>query len=326
MLHILLLILKIIGIILAVAIGLILFLSVCVLLVPIRYKINADGKMGEEEPFHARIKISWLLHIVSAAFVYPQEPYVKVRLFGIPVIDMSKEKVPKEKKDKKEQKEDAGEAADPEETGDVGEAVDAGENAGEPKEEEWNTADRRAIGEQTEEAAEIHDPEEKSKLAVFSEAVVRFLKRLWQVLKNIEYTIGKICDRIKKIIADIEYYTDVLKSDVFQEAFHVAEKQLLRIFRTLRPRKCIIHLKAGTGDPASTGQLMAVYGMLYPFIGNHVFLQADFEEKVIEGNLLIKGRITILMLLISAFRLYTDKKIRQLLRLLKREEALNGRE
>ena len=50
MLHILFMILKIIGIVLAVAVGILLAAFVCVLFVPIRYHVLAEGKLGEEEP------------------------------------------------------------------------------------------------------------------------------------------------------------------------------------------------------------------------------------------------------------------------------------
>lgn len=321
MLHILLWILKIIGIILAVVVGLILLLAVCILLAPLRYQVSADGKLGAEEPLHAKIKIFWLLHIVSASFIYPQAAYIKVKLFGIPIIDMSK--------DRKKQKENPQKESTADDSPKYA-AVSENDELKDELKDELNDELKDEKGEGKTEInvknEEAENENRKSKAETFVEAVLRFCKRLWRAFQNIEYTIRKICDKIRKITADIEYYIQILKSDVFREALETAKKQLLRIFRTLRPKKCIIHLRAGTGDPASTGQMMALYGILYPFIGNAVFLQADFEEKVIEGDLMIKGKITILMLLISAFRLYTDKKTRQLLRLIKREEALDGRE
>ena len=77
---------------------------------------------------------------------------------------------------------------------------------------------------------------------------------------------------------------------------------------------------AGTGDPSSTGQLLSVYGMLYPFIGNHVFLQTDFENQIVEGDLYIKGKIKIWVFLWAAFKLFIDKDLRRVLKLLKKEE------
>ena len=120
---------------------------------------------------------------------------------------------------------------------------------------------------------------------------------------------------------NIRYYTNIIKGEVFQSVFRNAKKQLFWVCRMLKPAKCRLDLKAGTGDPSSTGQLMAVYGMLYPFIGNHVSIQTDFENKVAEGNLLIKGKVVSVIFLIAAIRMLLDKNIWKLLKLLKKEDA-----
>ena len=65
MLHILLLILKVIGIILAVIVGIILLLAAIFLFVPIRYDISAKCD-GSVEGLKAKIKVTWLLHLVRA--------------------------------------------------------------------------------------------------------------------------------------------------------------------------------------------------------------------------------------------------------------------
>ena len=65
MLHILLLILKIIGIILAVILGIILLLVGIILFVPIRYEIAAKCD-GTVESLRAKVKATWLLHLLRA--------------------------------------------------------------------------------------------------------------------------------------------------------------------------------------------------------------------------------------------------------------------
>ena len=67
MLHILFLILKIIGIILAVLLGLVLLLICIVLFVPVRYKANVQ-KAGEE--IVGRVRVSWLSHGVTVTLDY----------------------------------------------------------------------------------------------------------------------------------------------------------------------------------------------------------------------------------------------------------------
>lgn len=332
MLHILLLILKIIGIILAVLLGILLFAVICVLFVPIRYLVKADGKLGEEEPVRIKISIHWLLHIVNAIVSYPSMPYVKIRLLCFTLFDSSKkkEKSENEPKNKEADKNNKRQKAN---TKDV-------KNIEEIGKEEFNIkeADKEAVKDVTtidverlvqngekeskqESVQELEqEPEEKGFIKNFILALKSFLCRLWESVKNIEYTIKTIYDKIRTIIENIRYYTDVIKSDVFQNAWAVCKKQILKILRMLKPTKCKVNLLVGTGDPAGTGQLLSVYGMFYPFIGNHVFIQSDFENQVVEGDLYIKGRIRVFVLLMAALKLYMNKDIKHLLRLLKREE------
>lgn len=352
MLHILLLILKIIGIILAVIIGLILLALLCILFVPLRYCIKADGKLGEDEPFRAEVKISWLLHIVNAAFSYPHAAYVKVRIFIFTVMDTSKKEIAEASS--AISKDDAFDDEEYENKLEDWQSIESMKCSGE-KDGSLNTGNEETSGEDNRKEENLRADADKlaERLSeVFGEAdsykdltieeitedsdaytdvaytdketeraVFLFLKNLWRAIKNIKYTICRMCDRIRKIISNIEYYVEVFQSDLFQAAFGVSKKQLMRIVRAVRPGKCRINLIAGTGDPASTGQILALYGMLYPFIGNNVFIQADFEEQRVEGDLYIKGKITIYRLLFAAFRVYSDKNIRQLIKMLKREDA-----
>lgn len=79
MLHIVLVLLKIIGIILASILGLLLLVILLVLLVPIRYRLNADN----QEELKAEAKISWLLRLIYIRAYYSGSKLViKLRIFG----------------------------------------------------------------------------------------------------------------------------------------------------------------------------------------------------------------------------------------------------
>ena len=75
------------------------------------------------------------------------------------------------------------------------------------------------------------------------------------------------------------------------------------------------------GDPAATGQVLAVYGILYPLVGDHVRVMGEFEQKRIEGTLFIKGRMTLFRFVKTACRIYFNRDIRKLIKLLKKEDA-----
>lgn len=319
MLHIVWLILKIAGMILAGILLLLLLIIFLLLFVPVRYRITADRKTGELEPFRVQVKVTWLLHMVNVMFSFQKELYLRIRIFVFTIFRLPAEEVKKEKhlhfgrkKPVKENAQDAAEKAAPEQKEDK-------ENKSEVKEDTEENAKEKT---QTEETDETEKPEAPGKIKRLWEKIKEISAKIWDAILNIQYTIKAICDKIKNIIANIQYYLDILQSDVFKASFAVSKKQLYRIFKSIRPAKCSINLLAGTGDPASTGQILAVYGILYPLIGNNVSVEADFgEQAILEGSLYMKGKITVFTLVMAGIRIYRDKNIRQLIKMFKREEA-----
>ena len=100
MLHIILLILKIIGIILLSVLGLLLLGIICILFVPVRYK--GTGNWSQEK--HGKVVVSWLLHILSIHITYDNgESDIKYKLFGIRLKRRKKNKKNDKKKEFEEE-------------------------------------------------------------------------------------------------------------------------------------------------------------------------------------------------------------------------------
>ena len=99
----LLTILKIIGIILLVLIGLILLAAAVILLVPIRYQ--GEGAR-EEKILSGSVKLTWLLHMISASASLSEDgTKIRVCLFGKTIYPKTK-KPPKKSKAKKTPKQE----------------------------------------------------------------------------------------------------------------------------------------------------------------------------------------------------------------------------
>jgi hypothetical protein len=79
MLHMVIILLKIIGILLCVILGLLLSILLVVLLVPIRYGLWADNR----EDIQGRVRVTWLLRIISFHITYVNEKLsIKLKIFG----------------------------------------------------------------------------------------------------------------------------------------------------------------------------------------------------------------------------------------------------
>lgn len=303
MISILLTILKILGIFLLVVLGIILVLVSLVLFVPVRYRITACRKTEEEPQMAAKFKVTWLFHILNAAFSYPEAAYVNVRVFGFTVF----------RSDKPDTRKNASSKTEYESPESKADEIKTDQNESMHKSSEKQS--KCAENEQSE--WEEHEKYEDEPKATLSD----FLRKLWTILKNIKYTITKICDKIKHIIKNTKYYIRILKSNTFQRAWNVCSAQVFSLLKSILPDKVRGNILIGTGDPASTGQVLSIYGMLYPLLGNHINITPDFEQQVMEGELFIKGKITGFKVLKTAAIIYFNRDLRRLIKLFKREAA-----
>lgn len=100
MLHIILLILKIIGIIIAVILGLAVALLLIVLFVPVRYVIDAGC---HDKKLKAYVKVTWIMHIFRGVISYDEELFYSIKALGFNIYSSDAESK-KEKRPKKNTK------------------------------------------------------------------------------------------------------------------------------------------------------------------------------------------------------------------------------
>ena len=315
-LSILLTILKVIGIILASILGLIILILLLVLFVPIRYK-GAFARTGidDDPPIDARAQVSWLLHIVHISVKYPSEPIGKVRIFGIPIMQIppkkKKEKPDKEKKTKKDSIND----------NDVNDNNINDNNINDNNEFVTDDSDEISIENDT-------DVSSEDKETIFS--------RIANLCRKIKYTIKNAYDKIisiftgvhdktNKIKKDIHYYHTILTSDLFDRTLEKTKKKIAKLLKEILPRKLEISMEVGFDDPYTTGELLAITGILYPLIGDYVHIVGNFEESIIRGAGRFKGKIYGFSFVKIGLYYLFDRDLKRLIRLLKKEEKKHGR-
>lgn len=297
-LTVLLLILKILGIVLLVLLGILLALLLIVLFVPVRYQGSGYRKEGDPVPVHVQLKVTWLLHLVRVSFIYPEEAFLKVKVLFFQILPAKEKKKKasnkkeadgkKPKTDKKEVGSDVSDTTSDQKISDEGNAAD--EDGGD---------DRRTL--------------------------LDFVRKLFSAIRNIKYTIRKIYDKINHIIHNIRYYIKILQTESFKRAFVLCREQLLRLMKIVLPRKVSGTFTIGMEDPAATGQILSIYGILYPLIGDSITVIPDFEKPVMEGSFRFKGKITAFTLIRIAAKIYFDKDLKRVICLFKKEAVQNGR-
>lgn len=352
MLHILLLILKIIGIVLLCILGVLILGLVCALFVPVRYRIEAVRQEGEgEPPVAVTVKVIWLLHVVNVLVRFAGSLTVRARLTVFTVFRLPKRekrggrtKSRKAGKDRKKGSEQTTGTDDAEGEGvtDASGREPAVKTEADLNDRETKAESRNAGQTQAKERAITADatnnrehengemdatpgaetgkkPTLWEKLRAVPEILRNILAKIKSIFENIQYTIQNICDKIRSVSDTIEYYKGVIEGEPFRRSFALCKEELLTIFKRLKPDRFEAALIVGMDDPAATGEILAVCGMLYPILGPKVNVTGDFERKRLEGRVFIKGKLRFFTFVRVAVRIYFNKDIRKLYGLLKKE-------
>ena len=171
------------------------------------------------------------------------------------------------------------------------------------------------------------DPEvSKDKQRFSFDALKKRLAAAWRKLQG---SLQNIRGTAKRLYRQFIHYKAIWDREETRQAFHLASAQLCRTLRHVLPRRINVRAAVGTGDPASTGQVLAVQGILYPWLGDKVQIVPDFEEKRFEGEFHLKGQLRAGVVGFYALRLTLDKNVRRLIGILRGrtadKEDYNGR-
>ena len=147
-----------------------------------------------------------------------------------------------------------------------------------------------------------------------------FFEKLSGKLSQVTDRLRGMQQKTDQLKQQTAYYKRIWDQPQTRQAIRVGFYELGEIIRHVLPRKLEVFGIVGTGDPASTGQIMAIQGMLYPWHKGNIRLEPDFEEKYIEGELHLKGRIRLGTLGICGLRILLNKNVRRLIRILRKKE------
>lgn len=307
-------ILAVLGIILLSLIGIALLLIALVLFVPIRYKVRAV----KEAELEADVRITWLLHLLSVKYLYPKPGEIVLRIFGIKAWKMKPGEEVKEEQEEPVKEEQIQKEQVKKEQVQEEQAKEEQIQEKQAKEEQLQAKTvKSTVQSQTGQS----DEKQKTTDIPLEEEKIGFFHRIQYKIKSICDKIKLLFEKIKKIASDYAYYRDLLQKKENRLLFERCKVRILKVLKSIRPRVLKADLVVGTGSPDTTGYLLAVYGMLLPFFGNHINITPDFENTIFQGRVYLKGRITIFTILLNGAKIYFDKQLHQLIENLKRKDV-----
>lgn len=300
MLGIIFLILKVIGCILLFLI----FLLLLILFAPVTYR--AKGKWLQEEKMAAGT-VSWACFVIRAKVSYVKDNLdFMIRIFGIPVYAsdenrwsiLGRKKKPKKvkvkkSKKKKEKKVSQKPAVKEEEKKNSQDVLDL-----EISEEEY----KKAITPLADYKRKQEKEETKSRESSRWKKIVDGVQRCYNKIKS-------ICRKVSMVKNKVISIKELFEDDEIQDALRRLWGYGTHILKITMPSKLKGWLHFGMSNPASTGQILGVFGALLPFYGDKVQISPDFEEEVLEGEGRLVGRLFLIQYVILAVKIYLDKDL-----------------
>lgn len=346
MLHLILVILKIIGILFAVLILLLLLLTGLVLFVPLRYEISGSY---HKETYGGGGSVSWLLGLLKIQGSFEKGKglswKVKAAWFSLPKEGKPKMKKTKPQKTKSKKspvktetskietsKSEIPKASEPGKTEEFLRKPPA--KAPKPKEpeaeviKEMEKKSAASVSEAVKESVQNpKEASEKTSRSSFAEKLSSLFEIPVQILERIGKSIRKLVERLRRIWENlkktarklqdlkekVQVYLDFYHSEEVQAVLKEVKRYLTFFWKHYRPRKAEGHLKFGFTDPSLTGQAAGILYLLTASPGQDFALYPEFEteELLLDGEAVMTGHIRLCYLAKAAVCMFFDKNLRR---------------
>lgn len=365
-------ILSIIGILILALLLLGVLLILLVLLCPIRYKAVIIRQLTNKP--EGRIRVHWLLHLLSVHVDYREKLSYKVKILGFTLLKDDDVLAPKEDTaggDSADTGKQSSGSDAPQSGAEQGSTVQSGVTQDAAKQETvvqgglpQGGAEQKAVaqndvtqgqgamgqGNPAQSDAPQGDAPETDTETSADEAhgekeKISFLKRVGQLLRQISGFLVRIpeyfavlLEKLAELLEKFAEFEEGLgtKADQLLDKLDELQQKKNRIMKMIndtqnrsavtaafgsiggllthiRPRKLKIEGRLGFDDPATTGQVFGILGMLMPLYGETIHLEAVFDETVMEGRLEAKGRIRIAIVMVIVLRLIIKREVRRLI-------------
>lgn len=322
-LHIVLFILKTVGILLLAVLALLLCLALFLLISPIVYRFNVSGE-GTREKIRAEAQFHWLMHLMSGSVKYENGTL----LWNLRIAWKKTDNRRESEEGKSGSTEKGRRPAGTEKKSDEMPQTQQIEKSDEmPQAQKEKTDEVSRV--QNETSAEIHEKkkvfleknparneyrgngrkrrfvrnQKKKKSRKISEIIKRFREK-------IKYTFQRICDTIKMLQGKKEKVLAFVKNEIHQKAFFYILKQSKTILFWYRPKEWILNIKFGFSDPSYTGYALAGISLLWPLAAESVQIEPDFEREIFCGTARVRGKIRLFYAAAALLKTILNKNVR----------------
>lgn len=131
-----------------------------------------------------------------------------------------------------------------------------------------------------------------------------------KISKKPEASLSRSKDKLKLLLREIN-----------KELLFSLLDTIRKIFHFIRPKVFKLKAKYGLDDPYDNALLLAIITSFYPLLKDYeVNLVPSFEDSVLEGELEIRGKIAVVLLLFILVKFMLSKPIRKIIKIIRKNK------
>lgn len=161
----------------------------------------------------------------------------------------------------------------------------------------------KTLPENVEEISES-TPEKAGRFAKIKCTILKFCDKIKHTVGHAEEKLDSILDKKERIMKELE-------DPVHRKAFSKVKKEAGKLLKRWKPKVIKGEVQFGFEDPYHTGQALAGLSMIYPFIGDHLLVEPDFERRILKGKVRVRGGFRMMPLVCFLWNLVWCSEIRK---------------
>ncbi len=297
-------ILKILGPIVLILLGLLLLFVLLALFFPVGYFVQGISR----DDVTVKGKIYWLFHAISVRVLYEEKQFSsEVRIFGIrlrkkePSLIESYDEYDLE--DEGERAEDAAAENAASINAAANEESEAGRESDSPK-----GADTVQADEPSADTGALPQEDKRQRTG-------RGMHRI-SMFERLRRRLRELIQKMRRLLASVRKIWGLLTAEENKSTLSGVFAELKYLLKHFRVRKIRSDLCFSTGDPASTGQVLGVLSLMPFLYQKGVRITPDFEAEkfYVRGKLEGSGHLRGIHVLVSGIRLWRDRNLRKIIK------------
>ena len=141
---------------------------------------------------------------------------------------------------------------------------------------------------------------------------VRIANRIRDKVNGIKQKIRHTFKKIGFIFYKLSSIIEFVKDRAARQTIKKLVKEVVKAIRYVGPKKISGTLEFGTGDPGSTGMILAGVSLCRFSYKKDVTIRPNFEEKILVGDCTVRGRIRVVYFVRMALRIWFNKDVHRL--------------